>query len=50
VSSHPSTSTRSQSKSQLQMANPGFAVGAITGAVTGGLFAGSLHAIAGKPL
>ena len=39
-----------QSSTSLQMAtaNPGFALAAITGAISGGLFAGGLHAIAGK--
>ena len=38
-----------RSSSSLQMAvNPGVAVAAITGAITGGLFAGSLHAISGE--
>jgi hypothetical protein len=37
-----------QSKISLQMmANPALAVAAFTGAVSGGLFAGGLHAIAG---
>jgi hypothetical protein len=30
------------------MASPGFTIAAITGAVSGGFVAGSLHAIAGK--
>lgn len=29
------------------MVSPGVAVAAVTGAITGGLFAGSLHAISG---
>lgn len=33
--------------SSLQMVSPGVAVAALTGAITGGLFAGSLHAISG---
>ena len=37
-----------ESSTSLHMANPGFAVAAITGAVSGGFVAGSLHAIAGK--
>jgi hypothetical protein len=34
--------------SSLQMVSPGVAVAAITGVITGGLFAGSLHAISGE--
>jgi hypothetical protein len=40
--------TRTSSSSSLQMVTSGVAVAAITGAITGGLFAGSLHAISGK--
>jgi len=40
---------RTTSSSSLQMVvSPGVAVAAITGAFTGGLFAGSLHAISGE--
>jgi len=41
--------SKTHSSTSLQMtANPGFALAAITGAISGGLFAGGLHAIAGK--
>jgi hypothetical protein len=40
-------SQRTSSSSSLQMVSPGVAVAAVTGAITGGLFAGSLHAISG---
>ena len=40
-------SQRTSSSSSLQMVSPGVAVAALTGAITGGLFAGSLHAISG---
>lgn len=39
---------RKTSSSSLTMVSPGVAVAAITGAITGGLFAGSLHAISGE--
>lgn len=44
---HKSQRTSSSSSSSLQMVSPGVAVAAVTGAITGGLFAGSLHAISG---
>lgn len=47
VNSIQSVLKKSSSSSQLQM---NMNLGAITGAVTGGLFAGSLHAIAGTLL
>jgi hypothetical protein len=47
----PSTkTTRTSSYTSLQMVSSGVAVasGAIAGAITGGLFSGSLHAISGE--
>ena len=49
IVSNQSVRQKSSSPSQSQL-NMNMNLGAITGAVTGGLFAGSLHAIAGTLL
>lgn len=43
----PIQKSQRASSSTLKMVSPGVAVAALTGAITGGLFAGSLHAISG---
>jgi hypothetical protein len=50
LSQRPVCESRRCSTSLQMIENPALAVAALTGAVSGGLFAGGLHAIAGKIL